>query len=266
MVTVVVAAAAAIVLVMAAGAVVSRARDTFAIVDIAWPVAFAAGMLAAAATGLVRDLGESWRTVVALVLVLGWAGRLAVHLGTRTFTAQEDDPRYVEFMGGSAREVPFVALLTKVYGLQAVLVLAVGYALFASAALSVRWGAVVVVGAVVAIGGMVFEAIADRQLTQYRARPKDQREPILSTGVWSWSRHPNYFGEAVTWWGLWLVAGAASGWLPLVWTLPAPLVLTAIVTVVSGVRIAERRMRGRPGWDAYAARTSVFVPWPPRQP
>lgn len=168
MVTVLVAAAAAVVLVMAVGAVVSRTRDTFAIVDIAWPVAFAVGMLAAATAGLVADLGEAWRTLVVVVLLLVWAGRLAVHLGTRTFTAQEDDPRYVEFMGGSAREVPFVALLTKVYGLQAVLVLAVGYALFASAALSVRWGAVVVVGAVVAIAGMVFEAIADRQLARYR--------------------------------------------------------------------------------------------------
>ena len=264
MVTVLVAFAA-VVLVMAAGAVASRARDTFAIVDVAWPVAFAAGMTAAASVGLVSDLGEAWRTVLALVLVWCWAGRLASHLGRRTFTAEEDDPRYLEYMGGSAREVSFVALLTKVYGLQAVLVLAVGYALFASASLSVRWPVVAVVGAVVAVVGVAFEAVADRQLAAYRATPKERRAPFLSTGVWSWSRHPNYFGEAVAWWGLWLVAGAASGWAPLLWTLPAPIVLTAIVTVVSGVRIAERRMRGRTGWDAYAARTSVFVPRPPRQ-
>ncbi|SKB09488.1 DUF1295 domain-containing protein [Aeromicrobium choanae] len=264
MVTVVVAFAA-VVLVMAAGAVASRVRDTFAIVDVAWPVAFGVGMAAAASVGLVGDLGEAWRTVLALVLVLVWAGRLASHLGRRTFAAEEDDPRYLEYMGGSAREVAFVALLTKVYGLQAVLVLAVGYPVFASASLSVRWPVVAIVGAVVAVAGVAFEAVADRQLAAYRATPKERRAAVLSTGVWSWSRHPNYFGEAMTWWGLWLVAGAASGWAPLLWTLPAPIVLTAIVTVVSGVRIAERRMRGRSGWDAYAARTSVFVPLPPRQ-
>lgn len=264
MVTVLVALAG-VVLVMAAGAVASRVRDTFAIVDVAWPVAFGVGMAAAAAVGLAGDLGEAWRTVLALVLVLGWSSRLASHLGARTFAADEDDPRYLEYMGGSARQVPFVALLTKVYGLQAVLVLVVGYAVFASASLSVRWPAVAVVGAVVAVAGVVFEAIADRQLAAYRATPKQEREPVLSSGVWSWSRHPNYFGEAVTWWGIWLVAGAASGWAPLLWTLPAPIVLTAIVTVVSGVRIAERRMRGRAGWDEYAARTSVFVPLPPRR-
>ncbi len=125
----------------------------------------------------------------------------------------------------------------------------------AGPALSVAWPWVVVVGALVWAVGMVVEAAADRQLAAYRATPKPMRAPILSSGIWAWSRHPNYFGEALIWWGLWLVAGAASGWGPLRWTLPAPIVLTAIVTVVSGVRIAERRMRGRDGWDAYAART-----------
>lgn len=261
----VLAALAGVVLVMTAGAVASRVRNTFAIVDVAWPVAFGVGMAAATTVGLAGDLGEAWRGVLVLVLVLLWSGRLASHLGARTFAAEEDDPRYLEYMGGSAREVPFLALLTKVYGLQAVLVLAVGYAAFVSVSLSVRWPAVAVAGALVTVAGVVLEAIADRQLAVYRATPKQEREPVLSSGVWSWSRHPNYFGEAVTWWGIWLSAGAASGWGPLLWTLPAPIVLTAIVTVVSGVRIAERRMRGRTGWDEYAARTSVFVPLPPRR-
>lgn len=262
--TPVIAAVVAIVIVMTIGAVASRARDTFAIVDVVWPVAFAVGVVAAAIAGRIAESGEVWRTVVVAALVLGWSARLALHLGKRTFSAGEDDPRYLEFMGGSAREVPFVALLTKVYGLQAVLVLAVGYAVFAAPALSVAWPWVVVVGALVWAVGMMVEAAADRQLAAYRATPKPMRAPILSSGIWAWSRHPNYFGEALIWWGLWLVAGAASGWGPLLWTLPAPIVLTAIVTVVSGVRIAERRMRGRDGWDAYAARTPVFVPRPPR--
>lgn len=264
MVTVLVAAVLAVVVVMAVGAVASRRLDTFAIVDVVWPVAFGVGAVAAAVAGLVAGEGEPWRTVLVAALVVGWSVRLGSHLGRRTFTAGEDDPRYLEFMGGSAREVPFLALLTKVYGLQAVLVLVTGCAVFAAPGLSVEWPWVVVVGAVLWAAGMVVEAVADRQLAAYRAKPKDQRPPILTTGIWSWSRHPNYFGEAVTWWGLWLAAGLASGWGPAAATVIAPIALTLIVTVGSGARIAERRMRGREGWDEYTKRTSVFVPLPPR--
>jgi steroid 5-alpha reductase family enzyme len=264
MVTILGFSALAICVVMMCGAGLSMAINRYAIVDVIWSAAFTAATATAVITSLVLKVGEPMRSLIVGLMVLMWALRLGSHLGRRTFTSTSDDPRYVEFMGGSVREVPFTAVLTKIYALQGLLVLVVGYAVLASTAVPVQWSAGVFIGVGVWAAGMLIEAIADHQLEHFRSLPPLERPAVLSSGLWAWSRHPNYFGEAVIWWGIWLASGAASGTVVALWTVPAPIALTLIVTAVSGVRIAERRMQGRPGWDEYASRTSVFVPWPPR--
>ena len=78
-------------------------------------------------------------------------------------------------------------------------------------------------------------------------------------------RHPNYFGDACVWWGVWLAGGLASGWLPALATLVAPVAMTYFLAYATGARLLERTMMQRPGYPAYAARTSMFVPWLPRR-
>lgn len=109
--------------------------------------------------------------------------------------------------------------------------------------------------------GWLFEGIADAQLARF-LRTRTSAEAVLESGLWRWSRHPNYFGEVVLWWGIGIVAVSGGGaW----WVLAGPITVTLLLRFVSGVPIAEARSMRRPAYRAYAERTSVFFPLPPRK-
>jgi steroid 5-alpha reductase family enzyme len=144
-----------------------------------------------------------------------------------------------------------VSLVT-VFGLQGVLVWVVSLPLQAATAdHGVVWLGVAVWGL-----GVAFEATGDAQLSRFKADPAN-RGRVMDRGLWRYTRHPNYFGDFLVWWGLYLVAGA---W----WAIPGPLVMTLLLTRVSGKDHLERHMGRRPGYADYVARTSGFVPLPPR--
>ncbi|GAB4001956.1 DUF1295 domain-containing protein [Nocardioides ultimimeridianus] len=253
------AAALAVAAVMVGAALWARRIRRYAVVDAAWGAAFVAAAVVGAAAG------TGWRRWLLVVLVAAWGGRLTWHLWRRVTTAGHDDPRYEEMMGGPFREVPFPRVAVKVFGLQAAAVAVVSAPVVAgeSRAPDGAWAWFVVPGVMLWAAGLIFEAVGDAQLAAYKADP--DRGPVLDTGLWAWTRHPNYFGDASVWWGLWLVGGVASGpWVALA-TLPGPLVMTWFLTVVSGARLTDKRMEGRPGWDEYAARTPMFFPRPPGQ-
>jgi steroid 5-alpha reductase family enzyme len=88
---------------------------------------------------------------------------------------------------------------------------------------------------------------------------------VLDTGLWRYTRHPNYFGDACVWWGLWVAAALSSGWLPALLTVVAPGAMTYFLAFATGARLLEQTMLQRPGYPEYAARTSMFVPLPPRR-
>ena len=122
---------------------------------------------------------------------------------------------------------------------------------------------VVWVGVAVWAVGVFFETVGDAQLTAYKRDP--DRGPVMDRGLWRWTRHPNYFGDACVWWGIWLVGGLASGWLPGLVTVLSPVAMTFLLVWITGARLLERTMMQRPGYPEYAARTSMFVPLPPRR-
>ena len=110
--------------------------------------------------------------------------------------------------------------------------------------------------------GLCVEVLGDAQLARFRADPA-RAGTVLATGLWAWTRHPNYFGDAVVWWGLWLVA-ASTGLAVL--TVVSPVVMTVLLTSVSGRPLLEASLSAtKPGWEAYAARTSSFLPRAPRR-
>ena len=122
-------------------------------------------------------------------------------------------------------------------------------------------GALAWVGIALAIGGVAFETIGDWQLTRFRADPANNGK-VLDTGLWRYTRHPNYFGDACVWWGLWLIA-ADAGFA--VWSLPGPVLMTYLLTSLSGVPTVEGHLnRTKPDYDAYVRRTSGFIPLPPK--
>jgi steroid 5-alpha reductase family enzyme len=117
-------------------------------------------------------------------------------------------------------------------------------------------------GVAVWVVGFLVEAVGDAQLAAYRRDPS--RGPVLDRGLWAWTRHPNYFGDACVWWGVWLAAGAASGWLPGLLTVAAPLAMSYYLVFVTGARPLEAHLMERPAYRAYAGRTSMFLPRRPR--
>lgn len=109
--------------------------------------------------------------------------------------------------------------------------------------------------------GFFFEAAGDWQLARFKADPANKGK-VMDRGVWRYTRHPNYFGDAAQWWGFFFIALAAGGWL----TVFSPLLMTFLLVRVSGKALLEKSLDQRPGYREYIARTSGFIPWFPRTP
>jgi steroid 5-alpha reductase family enzyme len=87
----------------------------------------------------------------------------------------------------------------------------------------------------------------------------------MDRGLWAWTRHPNYFGDSCLWWGIWVAGGLASGWVAALASVLSPIAMTVWLAWITGARLLERTMMQRPGYPEYAARTSMFVPLPPKR-
>jgi len=257
-----VAAALTIVVAMGATAAVARAQGRVAVVDAAWGSTFAAVALVGGVVAELLSAGSAGRRWLAVALVAIWGLRLASHIVDRLRSTPEEDPRYADMLGGKVGEIPWRRVVLKVFVVQGTAVALICLPVVAGVAVDTRAGWAIGVGVAVWLLGLVFEAVGDAQLRAYKSDP--DRGPVMDRGLWGWTRHPNYFGDACVWWGIWLVGGVAGGWVAALVTLPAPVAMTWFLVFGTGARMTERRMRGRPGWAAYEARTSMFVPRPPR--
>ncbi|MEI2714159.1 MAG: DUF1295 domain-containing protein [Nocardioides sp.] len=236
----------------------ARAAGRVSVMDVAWGLGFVA---VAVSTGLLGD-GDLVRRGALAALVLIWGARLAWHIFARSGReGHVEDPRYAKILGDGG----FPAMVRKVFVPQGLAMLVVSLPLVVGAGLDVAWWPVVWIGIAVWAIGFVFETVGDAQLAAYKAKPRSARPPVLDTGLWAWTRHPNYFGDAAVAWGFWLIGGLGSGWLPGLLTVIAPIAMTHFVRNVTGAKLLERTMSQRPGWDAYAARVPLFFPRPPRR-
>ena len=255
-------ALAAVVVLMVATTLWARAVGRVSVVDVAWGLGFVVVAAVAALVGSVTE-ADSRRWVV-LALVAVWGGRLAWFIRKRA-VGHGEDPRYEELLGGTVEQVGIGRAIRKVFVVQGVAMWFVSLPVIMAGSQATRWWPVVAVGAGVWLVGMVFESVGDAQLAAYKALPKDQRPPVMSTGLWRYTRHPNYFGDACVTWGLWLAGGLASGWLAGLVTVLAPVAMTYFLVFATGARLLEQTMMQRPGYPEYAARTSMFVPLPPKR-
>lgn len=243
-------------LVMVATALAAGRTGRVSVVDVAWGLALVGVAVVCAV------LAGDWRGWLLVLLVGVWGGRLSLHIFTRS-RGHGEDPRYRELLGGSLPEVGMGTAVRKVFLVQGAAVWLVSLPLQAAALCSVAWSWAVWAGVAVWALGVIFETVGDAQLAAYRRDP--DRGPVMDRGLWSWTRHPNYFGDACVWWGVWLVGGVASGWLPALVTVLSPVAMTVWLVWITGARLLERTMMKRPGYPEYAARTSMFVPRPPRR-
>ena len=244
------AAAAVCVVAMILTAYAARRAGRVSVVDVTWGVALAVVALVSAALG---D-GDPLRRWLLVGLVSLWGLRLSWHIWRRN-TGHGEDPRYTELLGSKGG-----GPLVRVWIPQGAAIWFVSLPVQVSAVTGDGVGAVVVAGALVWLLGVTFEAVGDVQLAAYKRDP--DRGPVMDRGLWRYTRHPNYFGDACVWWGIWLVA--ASAW-PGVLTVPSPVVMTYFLVFATGAKLLEETMMKRPGYPEYAARTSMFVPLPPRR-
>lgn len=266
-----------VVAVMTTTTLIARAQGHVVVVDTAWAlgfvsVALVAAALGAAGVGVVGSWGTDgarpgegvgWRTALVAAMVTGWGLRLAWHLHRRNGSGE--DPRYEKLLGGSLVEVGVGVAVRKVFAVQGLAMAVVALPAAAAPFAPVEWAWVVAVGVAVWALGLVFEAVGDAQLASYRAKPKDQRPQVLDTGLWRYTRHPNYFGDACVWWGIWLAGAMSSGWALGLATVVAPVAMSFFLVEATGAKLLERTMMQRPGYPEYAARTSKFIPLPPRR-
>lgn len=241
------------VLAMAAWAVCTLRRNV-GLVDIFWSLFF----LLAAGSYAVAAAPAGPRTGLVLVLVIVWAVRLAAFLAARNWNAPEDH-RYQAIRARNQPHFEWKSLYL-VFGLQGLLAWLVSAPLAAAVASPAPLGPLDWIGGLLVASGIAFESVADAQLARFRRDPASAGR-VLDSGLWRWSRHPNYFGECCVWWGFYLLAVAAGG----AWTVFAPLLMTLLLLRVSGVALLEKDIgERRPAYRDYVARTSAFIPWPPR--
>jgi steroid 5-alpha reductase family enzyme len=233
-------------------------RDA-SIVDVFW----GAGFVVVAWICFAVGHGDEGRRLLLAVLVTIWGLRLAVHIGRRNL-GKGEDRRYAAMRERDGGRF-WLTSLYRVYATQAVVLWVVSLPLQAGASLGGGRGldAFDVAGAIVWLIGFAFEAIGDLQLTRFKADPGN-RGRVMDRGLWRYTRHPNYFGDATVWWGLGIVAlgaGAAAAW-----GLAGSAMDTLILTRVSGKPVLEKDIETRrPGYREYVERTSGFLPLPPRR-
>lgn len=245
-------AAAAVLVVLAVTFGLTLARRRLDTIDTAWGVGFAVVAVVLAEGG--------WRAWLVFGLTSTWGLRLAWHIHRRN-ARRGEDPRYVDIARRAGRN-PYRHLALVVFPAQGLAMWVVSTPLQAAAHLDAGFGVLDVLGLALWLVGFGFEAVGDRQLARFTADPAN-RGKVLDTGLWRYTRHPNYFGDAVLWWGLFLLA--AQHWIGLL-TVVSPVVMTYLLARGTGKPLTEKRMRSsRPGYADYVRRTSGFVPLPPRR-
>lgn len=236
-----------------------RLRDV-SIVDIFW------GPGIAGVVDIAAWLGHAGgpRTSAVLFLVNLWAFRLAAHIWSRRSHVQGgEDHRYAAMRARFGHNWWWISL-AQVFLLQAVLIWFIPAPLVAAVLYGrMPMGGLDYLGLAVSALALVFEALADFQLAAFRADSKNKGQ-VMDRGLWGWSRHPNYFGEAAMWWGYFAIGFAASHmW----WLILSPLLITVLLLQVSGVALMEEKIdERRPGYAQYKQRVSAFVPWRPKMP
>ena len=238
--------------------VLSLVRHDASVVDPFWGL----GFIAAAVTYLLLTDGFRGRALLVLGLTCAWGLRLAIHLLIRN-RGRGEDPRYQAMRAKRPGSFWWYSY-PQVFVLQAILLWLVAAPLAAAVggAEPARFVALDWAGLAVWLIGFFFEVTGDAQLAVFKRRPEN-RGKVLASGVWRYSRHPNYFGEALLWWGIWLMAAGARGY----WSVYGPVLITLLLLRVSGVTLLEKSLKeSKPGYSDYISRTSSFIPWFPKKP
>jgi steroid 5-alpha reductase family enzyme len=229
-------------------------RRDVSIVDSLWSLM----ILASLVVSLLASGTAHPRGMIVTLMVSIWAVRLSAHITVRNHGMPED--RRYQAIRQNNQPRFWLKSLYIVFGLQAFLAWVVSLPAVAAAYSPAPLSWLDLAAVAVWAAGMYFEVVGDWQLMQFQ-RNRNNRESVLNHGLWRYTRHPNYFGEALLWWGIYLAALAAGAW----WAFIAPLLMTVLLLRVSGVALLEKDIsERRPAYRDYIERTNAFLPGPPK--
>ena len=229
--------------------IISLIKKDVSVVDSLWSLFFIIAVLA-----VFNNLEViSDRAMLVLLLVTIWGLRLSIYITLRHW-GHEEDHRYQTIRKNNQPGFAYKSLYM-IFAFQAlvawVVALPLFYAMNSSVPLNMLDGLAVVLWLV----GMFFETVSDYQLYQFKKNP-DNKGKILTQGLWKYSRHPNYFGEFLVWWGFFVFALSNEGYLSII----SPLLMTFLLLKFSGVNLLEQTMKARPGYEHYMQNTNAFIP------
>lgn len=248
--------AVAVFLYMTSVFVLAQAKRDNSIVDIAWGMGF---ILVSLLTFFMSSTFTP-RSILMTAMVIVWGTRLAVHIYVRN-RGRGEDFRYARWRRDWGKAFIWRSFF-QIFMLQGVLLLIISYPIVLvnsseSSGLFFLDG----VGMVVWLTGFLFEAIGDHQLRTFKKKLENKGK-VMSRGLWRYTRHPNYFGETLVWWGVFFIAlSVEKGWSAVI----SPIVITFLLLRVSGIPMLEKKYEGNREFSEYARRTSPFFPWFPRK-
>jgi steroid 5-alpha reductase family enzyme len=245
----------AVLLYMTCWFIAAQVRGRNDIADVAWGL----GFILAAAVSLIAGGTFTPRGVLVSGLVLIWGVRLALHIQSRN-RGKGEDPRYRKWREEWGKWFVLRSFL-QVFMLQGLLLLLVALpVIFTNRAPASPFGKLDLLGLLVWLYGFGFEAVGDRQLLKFIRDPNNKGK-LMTSGLWRYTRHPNYFGEVTLWWGIWLMTMALPAGLL---TIIGPLTITILILKVSGIPMLEKPYEDRADFQEYKRCTSAFFPLPPK--
>jgi steroid 5-alpha reductase family enzyme len=225
-------------------------------VDVAWGI----GFVFISFLAFIQSYSIFWPKVLVLTMIALWGFRLALHIALRK-RGHGEDKRYEALRHKWGKNAWWQSLI-QIFWVQGLLILVVLSPVIAFMSTSVSTlSFFACLGAVMWLVGWLFETIGDFQLAQFK-KHHHNKEKVMDQGLWRYTRHPNYFGEATMWWGIWLLVVVSAG---LWWTIVGPLTITFLLLKVSGVTLLEKHYHGNMEYKEYQRKTSAFIPWKPKQ-
>ncbi len=240
---------------------VATIKKNNSIVDIGWGLGFVFIAIFSLIYAFITNHDVTLTQVLISTLVTLWALRLFIYISIRNCNKPEDF-RYQSMRKKWGKNHPLLQAYFKVFLFQGLIMSIVATVIYIPYTTSEEAPiAFLIVGTLLFLFGLLFESIADYQLREF-LKVKSEKNPIMNTGLWRYTRHPNYFGETLIWWSLLLII------LPLpfgILSIISPILMTLLLRFVSGVPLLEKKYEKNPYFQEYARKTSIFFPLPPKK-
>lgn len=219
------------------------------------------GFLVVAIYTFLASENIGFRAIIVTALVAVWSIRLFMHITIRNWNKPEDY-RYINMRKRWGNKFPMLKAYFNVFVFQGVMLFIISLPItMSNNSSNQKISLLGVLGIIIWLIGFYFESVGDKQLKDFKSK-KENKGKIMTSGLWSYTRHPNYFGEATMWWGIFVITITSVSQL---WIILSPVLITVLLLFVSGVPLLEKKYKDRTDFIQYAKRTNKFFPWFPKK-